>query len=59
VKEGIWWRYFVVMYENRTMKPVESVLRSEEGQKRRRMERVDLIKTYCNPLCSCHKVSPV
>jgi hypothetical protein len=23
----IWWIYFVFMYENRTMKPVETILR--------------------------------
>jgi hypothetical protein len=25
--EQMWWKYFVFMYENRTMKPVGSVLR--------------------------------
>jgi hypothetical protein len=27
----IWWVYFEFVYENRTMKPVEIVLRSGEG----------------------------
>jgi hypothetical protein len=42
--------YFVVIYENRRMKPVEIVLRREE-EGRRRMEEVNLryiINTYIN-----------
>jgi hypothetical protein len=31
--EGIWLIYFIYMYENRTMKPVEIVLREERDEK--------------------------
>jgi hypothetical protein len=27
-----WWMYFMFMYKNRTMKPVEIVLRGEEDE---------------------------
>jgi hypothetical protein len=30
--EQMWWKYFVFIYENRTMKPAEIVLRSGEGR---------------------------
>jgi hypothetical protein len=31
LRRSIWWRFFVYMFENRTMKPVEIVLRSRKG----------------------------
>jgi hypothetical protein len=34
--------YFVFIHENRRMKPVEIVLRSGGGEKRKTMERVNL-----------------
>jgi hypothetical protein len=34
--EKIWWNYFVFMYENRTMKHVEIVLRRQRVDKRER-----------------------
>jgi hypothetical protein len=44
------------MYENRTMKPVEMVVRSGEGVRGRMVEGVNLAKIYCNiyryPNCS-------
>jgi hypothetical protein len=29
----MWWMYFVFIYENRRMKPVETVLRKGEGKR--------------------------
>jgi hypothetical protein len=44
--------YFVVMYENRTIKLVEIVLRSGEG-----IMRVSLkIKIYFKHICKCHNL---
>jgi hypothetical protein len=40
---------FVSIYENRSMKPVEIVLR-REGKK----EGVNLTKIYCKHICKCH-----
>jgi hypothetical protein len=45
--------YFVFMYENRIMKPVEIALRREE-RRGRMMEEVNLIKIYCKH----HNVTP-
>jgi hypothetical protein len=28
---GIWWKYYIFMYENGTMRPTEAILRSGEG----------------------------
>jgi hypothetical protein len=38
------WLYFIFIYENRRMKPVENVLR--EGAKGRNMEGVNITKIY-------------
>jgi hypothetical protein len=35
----IWWQYFIFIYENRTMKPLEIVLRPERRDKRERWRR--------------------
>jgi hypothetical protein len=43
--------YFVSIYENRRMKPVEIILRSRERKSRRRMEGVNLryiVSIYIN-----------
>jgi hypothetical protein len=50
---GIWWMYFVFIYENRRMKPVEIVLRKVGGGGGRPMEGVNLTKyiyKQCLPL---------
>jgi hypothetical protein len=39
--------YFVFIYENRRMKPVEIVLRMGDERKGRMMERINLTKIYC------------
>jgi hypothetical protein len=48
----IWWMYFVFMYENRTMKPVEIVLRGGKGNKGERWSRLIelryIVITYVN-----------
>jgi hypothetical protein len=38
--------YFLSIYENRRIKPVEIVLRRREGGRGRMMEGVNIIKTY-------------
>jgi hypothetical protein len=43
--------YFVFIYENRRMKPVESVLRREEEGKGRTMEGLNLTKIHCKQVC--------
>jgi hypothetical protein len=50
--------YFVNVYENRTMKPVEIVLRMGAEGWGRMMEEVDLIKTHCKHVCKCHNEPP-
>jgi hypothetical protein len=50
--------YFAYVYENRTMKPVEIVLRSREGGSGRMMEEINLIKIYHKHICKCHNESP-
>jgi hypothetical protein len=43
--------YFVFLYENRRMKPVEIDLRRLREGEGRKMEKVDLIKMYCKHIC--------
>jgi hypothetical protein len=49
---------FVFVYENRTMKPVEIVLRRGTRRERRKMEWVNLIKTYRKQLYKSHSAYP-
>jgi hypothetical protein len=50
----------VLWYENRTMKPVEIVLRRGKREIRENDVGVNLIKVYCKHICKCHDVpSPV
>jgi hypothetical protein len=51
--------YFVSIYENRRMKPVEIVLRREEEGRGRRMEGVNPTKIYCKHICKYHMYPPV
>jgi hypothetical protein len=53
--------YFVFVYENRRMKPVEIVLGRGGRERRggRAMEGVNLTKIYCKHICKYHHVSPV
>jgi hypothetical protein len=45
-------KYFIYLFENRTMKCVEIVLRRVEGGIGRRMEGV--IKVHCKHIWKCH-----
>jgi hypothetical protein len=51
--------YFIYLYENRTMKPAENVLRSEEVGGGGTMEGVNLTKVYCKHICKCHNETPL
>jgi hypothetical protein len=46
------------MYENRTTKSTEIVLRRGEGGERRNREEVNLIKIDCKHLCKYHNAPP-
>jgi hypothetical protein len=48
--------YFVFIYENRRVKPVEIVLKNRGGG--RMMEEVNLIKIYSKHICKCHNLFP-
>jgi hypothetical protein len=54
----IWWIYEVFIYENRTMKPVEIVLRRGK-EKRNNNIRVNLFQVHCEHICKCHNESPM
>jgi hypothetical protein len=49
--------YFIFIYENRIMKPVEIVLWSKEWG--RKTEGVNVIKINRMHICKCHNVLPV
>jgi hypothetical protein len=51
--------YLVPIYENRTMKPLEIVLRSGEGGEGRTMEGRNLTKIYCKHIYKYHNAFPV
>jgi hypothetical protein len=51
------WMYFIFICENKTMKPVEMVLRGKEEWERM-MEGVNLIKVYCKHIYRCHNITP-
>jgi trehalose utilization protein len=48
--------YFVYVYENRTMKPIEDVLR-RGGECKRMVEGMNLIKIHCKHICKCYNES--
>jgi hypothetical protein len=48
---------FLFAYENRTLKPVEIVLR--RGKERRKNQGVNLVKIYCKYMCKFYNVSPI
>jgi methylphosphotriester-DNA--protein-cysteine methyltransferase len=50
--------YFVSIYKNRRMKPVEIVLRRREERRGRTMEGVNPTKIYCKHICKYCNVSP-
>jgi hypothetical protein len=43
--------YFVFIYDNRRMKPVEIVLRRRGGKKERMMEGINVTMIYCKFIC--------
>jgi hypothetical protein len=59
VNEGKFGGYFLFMYENRTMKPVKTVLRRERGKWEELWRGVNLIKINCKHICNYHNVSPL
>jgi hypothetical protein len=48
--------YFVSIYENGRMKPVEIVLRSGGEERGRMMEGINLTMIYCKDICNCYNV---
>jgi hypothetical protein len=50
--------YFAYMYENRTIKPDEIVLRSRGERMRENGRRVTLIKIHCKYTCKCGNELP-
>jgi hypothetical protein len=50
--------YFVFMYENRRMKPVEIILRRER-ETRENSVGLNLAKRYCKHICKYHSAFPV
>jgi hypothetical protein len=52
VKEGgcIWWMYFIFLYENKIIKPVETGL-SWGGGWVAQTEVMNLVKVYCKCIC--------
>jgi hypothetical protein len=55
----MWWVYFVFIYENKIMTPVEIVLRRGGGKEGRTMKRINLTKIYFKHICKYHNVSLV
>jgi hypothetical protein len=45
--------YFVLIYENRSIKLAEIILRREKGRWGRMMEGVNVIKIHCKHICEC------
>jgi hypothetical protein len=54
----IWCMFFVFVYENRTMKPIEIVLRKGRSGDEGEWWGVNLIKIDCKYICKCCNVSP-
>jgi hypothetical protein len=52
-------KYYVLMYENGKMRPVETILRMDEGESRRMMDQVNLTQIYCKHFCKCQNIPPV
>jgi hypothetical protein len=47
------------MYDNGTVRPVETILRKGERSERRKMEELNPTKMYCKHFCKCYNVPPV
>jgi hypothetical protein len=46
------------MYDNGTMRPVETVPVMGGGGKRRMMEWMNSTTIYCKKFCECHNIPP-
>jgi hypothetical protein len=57
-QECIWWIYFVSIYENSRMNPVEIVLKREKWRKRENDGGINLTNIYYKHICKYHTVSP-
>jgi hypothetical protein len=59
----MWWKYFVLMYENGKMRPVETSRNGVGGEEGKRIQhslkRVDLTMIYCKNFYKCRNVPPV
>jgi hypothetical protein len=51
--------YYVHMYENGKMRPVETIPGIEGGKITKNDGGVNLAKIYCKHFCKCHSVPPV
>jgi hypothetical protein len=51
----IWWKCYVLMYENGKMRPVETV----PGMGVRGIKEWNLTMIFCKNFCKCHTVPPV
>jgi hypothetical protein len=55
----MWWKYYVLKYENGKLRPVETIPGMGEGVLRRMIEGVNSTIIYCKNVCKCHNVPPV
>jgi hypothetical protein len=53
------WKYSVLMYVNRKVRPVETIPSIGEGWLRRMMEGVSSTMKNCKNFCKCHNVPPI
>jgi hypothetical protein len=51
----MWWKFYVLMYENGTMRPVETVLRSRGGGINEKGGR-GKSKIYCEYFYKCYHI---
>jgi hypothetical protein len=51
--------YFIHLYENRIVKPIEIVVRIEEDEGGKMMDGVNLTKVCCEHIWKCHSDSPL
>jgi hypothetical protein len=51
--------YYALMYENRKMRPVETIPGMRRGAIKKNDGEVNLTKIYCKHFCKSHNVPPV
>jgi hypothetical protein len=54
----MWWMYFVPIYENRRINPVEITLKSGEKRGKRESDGQCKFEIYYKRICKYHSVSP-